>query len=226
MKQVIYFVLLLCMVQTGNAQPQGGWRFGFRGGPNLAKMERTDDTNREEVSYLSGISAAFIFIQAVKEGRDLGIEVQYNMAGSDFGRPFRAMFYDGDYTTYRLHYLTIPIYYRFKSRIATLIEDFDLIFGASWSYLLAARQRVVKKTDHPFDSGPTNIRSQLNHFDYGFLTGISFPIWCRRMGLSLRYYHGLTQVVPKSAKQYPDGVQDRSSMQNRWILIGFEAYLN
>lgn len=108
----------------------------------------------------AGGRLGFIFSQQLDEINTLQLDLLYEEKGSAWGSPFYSIGYDGDYAFYNLTYLSTSLYFKMKSRIDTLLKDFDFMIGGAWPHNLYARQKwVIEDAINGFETGPDDIRA-------------------------------------------------------------------
>lgn len=221
-----YLFLILVLSQFCFSQSFETYRFGVRAGSNLSIIVR-DEISRTQFNdphYIMGYYFGFIFDKVINERTVLQGEILYNQVGSKWGGPFFGA-WDGDYAQYNLKYITIPIYFKLDSRIGNQFKDFDVIVGASYSYNIYARQKVVIESYTELNYGPDNLRGEINPHEIGILAGLKIPFVEGKIDVSIHYYWAITKLYGRKSKTYPDGLEDKSGFKNRNLSLGFDFFI-
>jgi len=227
----IFSVITLILVLVNIVFPQDSspFRIGIKGGLNFSTItgaERRYTGNLSENQNKLGYNLGIITDKKIDSMFAVQFEVLYNNTGSKWGQPLIGLGYDGDYAIYELKYLTVSAIGKFKSRIGDLIKDFDFVLGASYSYNLSARQKWVVEIygDYNFETGPSDIRSQINQHEFGIVYGIKFPIAKRKYYLSILFYNALTTLYSRTIPLYKDDFTNKLEMRNNNLSICFDLF--
>jgi len=220
-------LVILFVVQLVYAQESGDYRFGIKIGPNFSYLITYDNspTGFEGPYTKLGICVGFIVDKTINEFTSFQAELIYNMVGSQWGKMFLEFSYEGNYVIYDLHYLSVPLYFKFKSNIGSILKDFDFMAGAVYSYNLRAEQDVYIEEEYPVDYGPTNIRDEVNHHELGIIAGIKIPSPGRKFALSIHYYWALTDLFSDPTVVYPHGLRHRDELINRNFSVSIEYFI-
>jgi len=213
----LYMITFLAAFQFCYSQVANSYQFGVKAGANFSHIVR-DEISKTELneSYMKLGFAAGVFVdKSLSEYTSLRVEFLYNQVGSNWGKNMFPQSQSGNYAEYDLRYLTIPVYFKLKSRIGNLLKDFDFMIGPCYSYNVYARQKVVIEAMDQLNYGPNNLREEINLHEFGVLTGIKLPFIGNKVSISLHYYWALTNLYSNETTTYPDGLDDKSSFKNR-----------
>ena len=156
-------------------------RFGIYAGANFANINGDDAT-------FSGSSTGFhagLMWCALSTGGLLSVwlEPGYNQIGSKYDAGT-----SGGSGTAKLDYIMLPIMARFQTKIGLYGE-----IGVQTQFLVSAKK------------GGASFKDDVNDFDWGFPIGVGFE-FRRRIGISARWYNGLTDLNKLS------GAKDHNSV--------------
>lgn len=222
----ISILFILIFIASGFSQNDHAFRFGLKFGGNLSKIVRDQipESNFNEPYYKLGSTLGIIVLKSLGEKTSLQGELVYRQAGSLWGKNIWGVS-DIEYAIYHLSYITVPVYFQFDSRIGNIVDNFDFLVGASYSYNIFARQEMHIESPVELNYGPENIRDEISHQELGVLTGIKLPFYKDRIYFSLQYYWALTGLYSGLTKSYPDELQDKVEFKNRSFTISCEVYI-
>ena len=211
------------------AQDTTSMNFGFKGGFNLSYISGNNENSgklNEDHSKL-GYNFGIILDKRYSAESAFQVELLYSNIGSKWGKPFFSLkAYDGNYVIYELQYISLSAYLKLKSKIGKLFKDFDFVIGASYSYNLKARQKwIVEYYDYDFDSGPSDIRNDINHHEIGLIGGVKFPFGNRKYYLNILFYHAISTLYKEKYKYYKDDFNTKENMRNNTFSISMDVFL-
>lgn len=225
MLRTILFILILfnSLISQDSKEYSFGLKFGFNfshitGGYSYGKLNNAHKK--------PGINFGFIFHKRINELTSLQAEILYNEMGSKWGQPLICSVYDSDYAIYKFKYITIPVYYKCKSKIGNLIKDFDFVIGACYSYNFMAKQTwVVEVYDYTLDVGPSDIRNEINIHEIGIIYGIKIPFKNRKYYLNFLFYNAISKIYHSTYKGYVNDFMDKNEFRNNTFSISFDYFL-
>ena len=193
---------------------------------NISGAKRNYSGNLSDPHIKLGSNFGIILNKAIDNTNSFQFEMLYNDVGSEWGRPFFNLGYDGDYAIYELKYFSFFGYFKLKSKIGNLIKDFDFIIGAAYSYNFSAKQKwIVEVYDYDFETGPKDIRSEINHHEIGYIYGLKIPFKNRRLYLSLLFYNSISSLYSDSHTVYKDDFYNKEAMHNHTISLCFDYFI-
>ena len=218
----ITLLLIFVFTHFCFSQSLKDYRIGCKLGPNFSHIVR-DESSRfrfNDPFIKLGITFGLVIDKTINENTSIQGEILYNQVGSRWGKSLFGG--DLDYAIYNLEYISIPVYYKFKSRIGNLFTDFDFLLGISYSYNISAKQEVMIESNDELDYGPDTIRDEINVHEFGILTGIKIPFYKQRIFISIQYYWAITDIYQNRTISYPDELQDKNDFKNRNLSITFD----
>ena len=78
--------------------------------------------------------------------------------------------------------------------------------------------------DYDFETGPSDIRSQINQHEFGIVYGIKFPFANRKYYLSILFYNALTTLYSRTIPLYKDDFTNKLEMRNNNLSICFDLF--
>ncbi len=212
------------------AQDTMSLNIGLKGGLNFSYISGNNGFSGHLNEYHSkqGYNFGIILDKRYSSESAFQIELLYNDTGSKWGQPFWLLTaYDGDYVIYELQYISLSAYVKLKSNIGTLFKDFDFIIGALYSYNLKARQKwVIEYYDYEFDSGPSDIRNEINKSEFGFVYGVKFPFKNRKYYLNFLFYHAVSPLYKERYTFYKDDFNEKQDFKNNTFSISMDVFFN
>ena len=232
---MIRIILLnLLLVSFLFPQDSSSFRIGIKGGINFSDItgaEYRNSSNLNNNHSKFGFNLGIIADNKIDSMFTVQFELLYNLTGSKWGQPlikigYVGIGYDGNYAIYELKYFTISVLGKFKSRIGNLIKDFDFVLGGSYSHNLSARQKWIVEIngDYDFETGPSDIRSQINQNEFGIVYGIKFPFANRKYYLSILFYNAITTLYSRPIPLYKDDFTEKLEMRNNTLSICFDLF--
>lgn len=204
-------------------------KLGIKVGLNFSDIsgaQRVYSSKLSEPHKKLGGNFGIILNKPIDNTISLQLEMLYNEVGTKWGQPFFGLGYDGDYAIYNLKYFSFFGYYKLKSKIGNLIKDFDFVIGAAYSYNISAKQKwTVEVYDYNFETGPKDIRSEINQHELGYVYGLKIPFKERRFYLSLLFYNSISTLYPDSYTVYKDDYYNKEEMRNHTISLSFDYFI-
>ena len=153
-----------------------------------------------------------------------GIEISFEGRGGIWGARFFEPV-DGDYVIYNLNYISLTPYYRLKSNIGHLFQNFYVILGTPISLLTYARQKWViewsgpydDETDYP-DTGPKNLLPELNKTEIGLKYGLSFPYF-GHLAVEFIFYQAITKLYKSGYEMHKDDLNNKDEFRNNSFTV-------
>jgi len=193
MKKIL-FILFLSLPFYISAQD---FRFGIKGGFNLANFQGEDNGGHYKFGGYAGLFASYNFTDVV----GIQSEILYSQQG------FRDHI-DSESATISLDYITVPVLISFSLRN---YEQFKFVLGPQVAYLVRSKEDPDVYTD---DNPIAQILPKSDTFediDYGAVVGLEYE-FSDQFLLNARYYHGLAEFFNQ------DKVE--SEAQNRTFSLG------
>ncbi len=217
MKKILLFVLFVG--QLTYSQESGNYRFGIKIGPNFSHLITHDNSSTGfKGPYTKlGFCIGFIVDKKINDFTSFQAELVYNTVGGQWGKQFLNFIYEGNYVIYDLHYLSLPLYFKFKSNIGAILKNFDFLAGPVYSYNI----RAIK--DYTY--GQTNMRDEVNRHELGIITGIKIPSPSGKFALSIHYYWALTDLFSDPTAVYPDELRNRDELMNRNFSVSIDYFI-
>jgi hypothetical protein len=172
LKVKLSIILLLLLGQTMLAQTEFNW--GAVGGVNAAKILTSSKTKP-----INGFHAGLI--TEFKFPKNFGIETDVLFSSKGTRIEVTNIAQQKERWEYKLSYIDVPVLAKLY-----FLKVFNLQVGPQASYLMSA------------DYNGTNVKDQLNTFDFGVVGGVGLDVWV--LHTSLRYNYGLTDIDSKDGK--------------------------
>jgi len=229
-KSLLIFLLIIPTLYSQNHFNDKGFHFGLKLGANFAHIAGAENSEGHftEAHSRFGPVIGVIFDKKIGRLTSLQGELLYNDVGSKWQQPWFGFGWSGNYAIYKLKYITIPLYVKISNELGNFLDNFDLILGASYSYNIAAKQEISIEADgYAPDSGPENIKDDINPHEAGLLLGIKIPYnkKRRKVYINVQFYWALTYLYKSDAVSYPDGVQDLDKLKNRNLSVSLEYFI-
>lgn len=220
MKKILFISFLL--VGVLKAQDSSKFNFVINLGLNAAYVSGAACQKYEPHRY-PGLHFSFAMERENQFSDFAGIEIAYEGRGGIWGKHF--LEFDRDYVIYYLSYVSITPYYRLKSNIGHLLQNFYVILGTPISILTDARQNWGIEWSGPYedenayyDTGPDNIYPELHKTEVGLRYGLSFP-FVGGLSIEFIFYKAITKLYKSGYKMYKDDLIHKYEFKNNSFTV-------
>lgn len=219
MKKIVFcFLFTFLTICTLSAQKK--FSFGFTGGVNISSQRAINIPDlpllnfNEGGQWIAGVQGGIVTNYYFNTRLGLAANLLFSQKGYQIDQENPAFFQT---TTFRYHYLNLPLMVRFHPIAPVFIEG-----GIEWGHLLSAKAKTPSDT---FDLKELNF---LKNNDLGLVVGLGIAV-SNKLVVNVRYVHGIINIqeplVFTDANGQPIEDSEDISFQNRSIQLSLNASL-